>query len=423
MANNKNKNKNKRANVKKGLIGRKTEIEKLIVQSKHDLYTDIWLSPDKAKVRLPAARPSSSKSTSMRLPKGLILRHVSHHRSPQKVLPGLPEDRTYKILDIRHQVPQMPLVRIPCEPEIPRALRQYKPKGQFPFLELPGELRNKIYDYSIKDNHYAIEWIGNCEKSKSLTYWLRTISRTAGPCLKLDVAAAQRRHLVNDYRRGKTPERLPKDYFGATHVALLLACKQMHEEASSVFYSKCAFDFHGLHALDHFLNNLQPTAKTSITKLFITYRAHGNAEKTEEQCWKVKHDRRWEKLCWRMADECTSLTHLSLDLTLNKSPVSFCAFDDVEIAGIGALWVRPLRAFQDVGIKRCWLRVHCPVKERSVLEVESWKLRKEILGDLWDEKAEKERDAFGRDKPRKAAKNVKRGGTMRISADGGVEVA
>ena len=99
------------------------------------------------------------------------------------------------------------------------------------------------------------------------------------------------------------------------------------------------------------------------------------------------------------------MTYLSLDLTLNKSPVSFCAFDDVEIAGIGAQWVRPLRAFQDVGIKRCLLRVHCPVKERSVLKVESWKLRKEILGDLWDEKAEKERDAFGRDKPRKAAKN------------------
>ncbi len=325
-----------------------------------------------------------------------------------------------KILDLRHYSPDIPLIRLPCEPDVPRALRGFQPRGTFPFLDLPGELRNRIYDYAIATNHYAMEWVCDNKKSKSLTYRLPKISSTSGPWLKLTADAALRRRALHP-SGGRVRLRLPDDYFRTTPVALLLVCKQMHEEASSVFYSKNTFDFHGIGALNHFLNYLQPTAKMSITKLIIKYRAYGYPEYIPNQYCKDMHDRSWEKLCWRVADECTSLTKLRLDLTLNKSPVSFCAFDDVEDSGLGAQWIRPLRAFQYIGIERCWARVHCSVKDRSVLEWASWNIRKEIIGDLWDQEAENERDPFGREKLNKEPREVRKGRVLRITADGGVE--
>lgn len=45
-----------------------------------------------------------------------------------------------------------------------------------------------------------------------------------------------------------------------------------------------------------------------------------------------------------------------------------------------------------------------------MLEVESWKMRKEILGDLWDEDAERKRDAYGWERGKKRPKES--GGDM-----------
>lgn len=189
-----------------------------------------------------------------------------------------------------------------------------------------------------------------------------------------------------------------------------------------MFYSKSTFGFHGLGALRHFLNNLRPIAKTSITRLSVNYRAYGNPSRTENLWIKARHDRTWEKLCWRITDECISLTHLNLDLKLNKSPVSFAPFDKANTTDLGTQWIKPLWAFQDAGIERLWGRIRCTTKESSVVEVESWKMRKEILGDLWDEEAESNRDAYGNERRRRDRRDTK-GMVLRLRVDGGLELA
>lgn len=417
MANEKNKIESSGFSIKKGLSSKKAEVEKLIVQSKDELSASILQPSAIPYIRLPPAQSSYSVGTSSNNPAKQCLPYRSRRKSPKKAQPNIPHGRN---LDVGHYTPHIPLIRLPCEPDVPRALRGYRPKGRFPFLKLPGELRNKIYAYVIKKKHYAIEWVCDNNKSKSLTHWIREARGMPGPYLKLTPENAVRRRAL-DTAKGRTPQRLPDEYFGRTDVAILLVCKQMHEEASSVLYSECTFAFHGIRALDHFLDCLQPAAKASISQIFIKYRAYGYPEYVSNQCWKDRHDRRWETLCWRVADECTSLTKLSLDLRLNKSPVSFCGFDEIEAAGIGAQWIRPLRAFQYIGIKRCSARVHCSVKERSVLEWGSWSIRKEILGDSWDQEIESERDSFGRGKLRKEPKEIKEGRVLRITAAGNVE--
>ena len=401
---------------KKSMVGKKNEIDKLIEASKN---------ASSASVSKPVGRAIRSSSTpqakivSQAAQKGKAWHPQARQRtqgyqiprvpSPKKIIPGLPEPQ-HLILDQRSPAsPQKPLVRLPCEPPTPRALR-YERNGVFPFLDLPGEIRNQIYDLAIVKDEYRLVWVNNNHKSKSLTYRHPRSTTTSKivlpkePVLPKD--AAQRRRSLDIKNKPKAiRERLPSDYYGAIPTTLLLVNKQTHDEAASVFYAKSTFHFHALGTLRHFLDQLTPVATKSITNLALKYQAYGNPQFKDSRPWKAKHDRLWDDLCWRVADEC-SLKNLLLDLTLNTSPTSFCSLDEAEFEGIGAAWIRPLWAFQDINLQRCWARIRCPSKEDSVLEVESWKLRKDILGDAWDDEVESGRDAYGYSKSRKSGEVV-----------------
>lgn len=400
--------------AKKGLMAKKAGIKKLIEEAqKKKSLAGTKLPPGTAKIYLPPLQPNS--------PENPCQRSQSCCRKPKMVVPGLTQDHNPMFPEpgyLHH--PGKPLVCLPREPSTKRELR-YTPTGHFPFLRLPGELRNKIYDYEIVKQYYEIEWIDDNHKTKSLTYRLPRLSIAYGP--HLESGAARRRRQLDCSRRVPSQKKLAEGAIYAGPAALLAVCSQMHKEACSLFYSKSTFTFHGLGALRHFLNNLSSTATEALTRLVIKYRAYGEPNRTEDQIWKAKHDRLWEDLCWRIADQCNSLTGLCLDLTLNKSPLWFAPFDLADKAGIGARWIKPLWAFQDVGIQRCWLRLHCLSKDSSVLEVESWKARKEILGPLWDEEAEAQRDAYGFEKRKSGAKEVKKAMVLRLRIDGGLEGA
>lgn len=398
--------------IKKSLVGKKAEIMRQIDEAeKKKALSGTKLPPGLVNVRLPPLQPTRRNNASGPSPLS--------RRQPQKVIPGLAQIPNLSSLESEHlHRPEEPLICLPCEPDTKRALR-YAPKGYFPFLKLPGELRNKIYDYVMVKQYYEIEWVDNNHKSKSLMYRLPRLGKAYGP--HLESSAARRRRELDCSRRVPSQKRLAEGSIHSGPAALLAVCGKMHDEACSVFYSKSNFAFHGLGALRHFLNNLSPTATKALTRLRIKYRAYGEPNRTEDQMWKAKHDRLWEDLCWRIADQCISLIRLSLNLTLNKSPLWFALFDLAGEAGIGAQWIKPLWAFQDAGIQRCRVRLHCLSKDDSVLEVESWKVRKEILGAAWNEEAEAQRDAYGVRKHHSGAKAVKKAMVLRLRADGELE--
>ena len=394
-------------------MGKKAEIEKLNQEAKKNSLRGTKLPPGRADVRLPPLQPTIQ-----------INPHEPsrmQRRQPKKVVPGLIQNQRTNLLgfDQLHH-PGKPLVCLPCEPNTKRELR-YPRKGHFPFLKLPGELRNKIYDYCIVNQYYEIGWVDNNHKNKSLTYRLPRLGRADG--LHLESGAARRRRQLDCSRRAPCQKRLAEGAINPGPAALLSVCSKIHNEACTVFYSNSTFTFHGLGVLRQFLNNLSPIATEALSRLVINYRAYGEPNRTEDRIWKVKHDRLWEDLCWRIADQCTSLTHLSLDLTLNKSPLCFAPFDLLNKAGIGAQWIKPLWAFQDAGIQRCWVRLHCLSKDSSVLEVESWKVRKEILGASWNEEAEAQRDAYGFEKRQVGEIEAKKDMVLKILVDGDLEGA
>lgn len=401
---------------KKAIVGKKNHIDKLIEASKGTSLPKLNLPPRQWTARPPSRQPFGQQSRTYGKQRPPI------RLEPKQVVPGIPglENAEFLILDRRsHNNPEVPLIRLPCEPTVSRALR-YKAAGHFPFLKLPGELRNKIYDYVIIAEHYGIEWVNGTQKSKTLTYELPRRSKLYGPHLSPD--AAQRRRLLDFHRRRTINQHLSEDDIRPGPTMLLLVCKQISEEAASVFYSKSMFHFHSLGTLRHFLNNLRPATMASIQKLSLKYRAYGNPAKTEHQRFKEKHDRLWENLCWRVADKC-SLKQLTLDLVLNAYPVSFAKLDEADITDPGAQWMQPLWAFQDLDIEKCCGRIRCDSQWDTVLEVESWNMRKEILGSKWNAEAENGRDAYGFEKPRKGSKGAKKGMVLTIGMDGSVEGA
>ena len=394
--------------TKKSLIGKRAAIDKLIEEAnRKKALSGTKLPPGIVNVHLPPLKLTSRNDP--RRPSPLS------RAQPRKVVPGLTQDQILHSSASEHLHRSVePLVLLPREPNTKRALR-YTPQGHFPFLKLPGELRNKIYDYTITRQYYEVGWVDNNHKTKTLTYRLPKLGKVYEPHLEADTA--RRRRQLDCCRRVPSQKRLAEGSVHAGPAALLAVCSKMHDEACSVFYSKSSFTFHGLGTLRHFLDHLSLVAMESLTQLSIKYRAYGEPNRTEDQKWKAKHDQLWEDLCWRIADQCTSLTRLSLDLTLNKSPLWFAPFDLADKAGIGARWIIPLWAFQDVGIQQCKVRLHCLSKDDSVLEVESWKIRKEILGASWDEEAEATRDAYGYEKTPRTKKAM----VIRLRTDGQVE--
>lgn len=131
--------------------------------------------------------------------------------------------------------PQTVAVSLPPPPGFPRQplnLRLFK------FCDLPRELRSKICDYVFTPDFYKICW---ADKTKSsLTYQLPKRPAYASP--RLDSSVSRRRRRLFDYpRRIRSNEVIEPYKPSPGPAALLLTCKLVNEEASSLLYSKSTF--------------------------------------------------------------------------------------------------------------------------------------------------------------------------------------
>ena len=187
-----------------------------------------------------------------------------------------------------------------------------------------------------------------------------------------------------------------------------------------MFYSKSTFIFEGVGPLQHFVKNVTLNNKASITKLKLIYKAYGHPAKTENQIWKVKADRKWEDLCWRISNEFSSLTHLILDLDYGYSKLQFVPFFEANRRVFGTDWMMPLWAFDDLDLRSCVCRIRSATTSDTVLEVESYNIRQALLGDAWDEEAERDRDVFGSRVQHKDGKQRKAAAILRINQAGEV---
>lgn len=318
-------------NVKKGQLAKKAEMDKLI-QTAMQVTVKV---PSKPPIRRPL------KSAIYPQPK-----------------PPAPELHTEAVA-----------VRVPPprgSPSPPLNLRPFR------FCDLPGELRNKVYGYVFTREFYKICW---ADKTKtSLTYQLPKRPVYASPSLHPSVS--RRRRLFDYPRRSRSNEVIEPYKLSPGPAALLLTCKLVSEEASSLFYSISTFTFQNQGTFAAFLDTLSMPKKASIRSIHLKHHTAGNPFMTHYRNWKGVFDGKWDNLCLQASDELTSLEELSLDITINDIPMFFSPDEP---------WMMALSWFEDIGLKRCSLKLRSHGAVDTVLEVETAKLRKSLLGENFQE--------------------------------------
>ncbi|KAG8525411.1 uncharacterized protein KY384_009055 [Bacidia gigantensis] len=371
----------KKANVpakpKKGKIAHQKYIQNEINKAKSP-------NPDLSSIEKSNAKSRASSKATTRLP-------VTQHAGPTKSVPMItflkpryPPDTTTKPLD-----PVSPGLR-------PTVKLPYSRKGRFPFLDLPGELRNKIYAYALPRETFHLYWVDRSQRTKTLTYGLPLRPMAKQPCLEQDVL--ERRGATRRSRGERSGYHNPvmtEIYTQVNPISLLWVCSKMYPEVSSIFYSLSTFRFNRIGTIRHFLKNLTQANRVSIQSLTLQHQTYGHPSSKGNSIWKWKADKAWQELCWRIPEECPSLTNLNLELNYKLCPMTFGKLDLARDGCFSTRWMLALWGFQDFGIKRISCVIRSDIVDPLVLEVACRELREELLGEDWDADAEAKRDAWG----------------------------
>ncbi|KAG9191121.1 hypothetical protein G6011_09209 [Alternaria panax] len=138
----------------------------------------------------------------------------------------------------------------------------------FPFLELPAEIRNLIYEYTLTDSG-GINLVGTFKHKR------RTVERISAEC---QTGISQGRSwsdtlLMNDNIRSQHEQP------AALVPSLLAVSKQVHQEGVDILYGKNEFTFTDSFALYNFLINLGPRGAKHLKTLRIRGWLNGRAMK------------------------------------------------------------------------------------------------------------------------------------------------
>jgi hypothetical protein len=183
----------------------------------------------------------------------------------------------------------------------------HRPLRSFSFLDLPAEIRNKIYDLLfaghvlIYRSHPVRERLENPQ----------AITRLHLACHRIYSCSVGTHFYI-------APD-------------LLRVCRQVHEEATFFLYENTTFCLESVFTVNKFLN-IVPAAD-AIRKLELRHSTYGEPRLTEDRIWKHQHDKKWMNTCRRIAENMTSLEDLKLELRICDWPTEL---------NLAAAWAKPL---------------------------------------------------------------------------------
>ncbi|ETN38754.1 uncharacterized protein HMPREF1541_06792 [Cyphellophora europaea CBS 101466] len=192
----------------------------------------------------------------------------------------------------------------------------------FPFLELPGEIRNKIYDLTIPRSHVLV--IGSHPQRE----FQASQKHDLDPIRKIP------RYRLSGHV-------LSLDTTDADPLGFLRTCRLINQEAVPVFYSKTTICFNNIKTIHKFLNIAPASGLQSVSKISLTISSYGEPRLTRDTKWKNKQDKRWEDTCARLARNMTNLRCLELDLRLATWPTQL---------SVNADWTTPLMKLKGDGL-------------------------------------------------------------------------
>ncbi|KAK5045460.1 hypothetical protein LTR84_009324 [Exophiala bonariae] len=194
------------------------------------------------------------------------------------------------------------------------------PFKPFPFFDLPGEIRNKIYDLVIQESR------GIITGSHPNKEWAR-----------LQKSNPNQKHVRPRFR---LYGHFSQHGAGAP---LLLVCRQMNEEAVQHVYARTTFHFENMNTIHKFLDIVPAAGAQSIETLEIRQIGYGEPQWTDDREWKLRHDDKWKKTLGRVRERVLALQTLTLNITVFDWP---CRLE------MDAPWARNLLKFAGDGLDR-----------------------------------------------------------------------
>jgi len=165
------------------------------------------------------------------------------------------------------------------------------------FLALPGEIRNKIYNYYFESELH-------CEMT-SKRYQLQ--QQKEPPVIRLWSALAASSPLLPVSKVSDTVpvicfsrclgkynviQGLQTKWLGSSY-ALNLVCKQVYAETATFLYCKTVFIFDSPKRITNFFDVISSTRLDYITKLRLHYDTYGHPKSTHDIIWQDKHGQSW----------------------------------------------------------------------------------------------------------------------------------
>lgn len=181
-------------------------------------------------------------------------------------------NRNYDQLDFCYFTITLPAARLFLEPLM------YTRKGAFPFLQLPAELRNAIYELVL---------------------------RFPSPGFRVETAGLKLLRRPEHGDIALTDENVSPGLRINTHhmTALLRVCKQTRKEALPIFYGINTFCFTEMAAFKSMTLNLKTTAVEHLRRVYMECRYFANAHKLTDVAPQVAQIKKFELLVLCMHDD------------------------------------------------------------------------------------------------------------------------
>ncbi|MCJ1398703.1 hypothetical protein MMC11_001904 [Xylographa trunciseda] len=263
----------------------------------------------------------------------------------------------------------------------------------FPFLRLPPELRNKIYDLVLK-KEYFIHWL---VKNIDLTYITPSCPHTPRPGSKM---ATHRHELRRQFpemiirRRNLHSSRVETiEHSTSDHIvppgpaALLFTCNKISTEATSVLYGHSAFHFANRSVLNMFVSSLRPSTKVSVKAVRVLYDPTFFRGGFPESLWEAKDQQLWTMACQNMASELKGLEELTIQAVLY-----YLRYSDVSPpldAELFDAWANPWLTMRGCGLKCVDIFVTDPGYGVQGGRMTTWQLKRELLGGHGDPQSDR----------------------------------
>ncbi|KAF2630842.1 hypothetical protein BU25DRAFT_438033 [Macroventuria anomochaeta] len=214
------------------------------------------------------------------------------------------------------------------------------------FLALPGEVRNRIYQYYFQDT-YRCELVGEgCDFTTAAPKTIKLLSntRTTKPRREMDRGSSTLDNpLIVRFPRLRRSNRTystgPRVYRGwlNPHGALILVCKQVHVETLPLLYQRITFVFEAPRRITNFILRVPKQNHGNVTKLHLHYATYGSPSAACHVVWQEKHIESWTHACKVASKSLACLRELEVDVWINEDAPKF---------NLRQKWLQPLLKFR-----------------------------------------------------------------------------